>query len=67
MKIVEWHEGGPLWAGDTENHPCGWYLYGGEAGPEQVEVSVPTYISPADFEAKLNGRGSLALTIVPAD
>ena len=28
--VVAYHSGGMLWAGDTEDHPEGWYLYTGE-------------------------------------
>ena len=36
---VQWHDGGPLWAGDTTNHPNGFYYYAG-AGAEPTPVKV---------------------------
>ena len=36
---VVWHDAGPLWAGDQDRHPSGFYLFRGEGiDPEPVRV-----------------------------
>lgn len=40
--VVAWHDGGPLWAGDTDNHPEGWYIFSDYGTtPQPCRVLVP--------------------------